>query len=99
MITAVTAMMLVIFIKAPKARITPEAKSVFAAAISNHLQLTPELLRFAGTASYITENPCNAGTYLGDLSTEALKQDLSNHKLPEDFLKKLFAQISVWEKL
>ncbi|MBP5567410.1 MAG: DUF5110 domain-containing protein [Bacteroidales bacterium] len=80
-------------------RITPEAKSVFAAAISNHLQLTPELLRFAGTASYITENPCNAGTYLGDLSTEALKQDLSNHKLPEDFLKKLFAQISVWEKL
>ena len=80
-------------------RITPEAKTVFAASISNHLQLTPELLRFAGTASYITENPCGAGTYLEDLSTEALKKDLSNHKLPEDFLKKLFAQISVWEKL
>ena len=80
-------------------RITPEAKTVFAASISNHLQLTPELLRFAGTASYITENPCGAGTYLEDLSTEALKKDLSDHKLPEDFLKKLFTQISVWEKL
>ena len=76
-------------------RITPEAKTIFAAAISSNLQLTPELLRFAGTASYITEDPKNAEKYLGELSKEALQADLAQYKLPQDFLDKLFAWTGV----
>ena len=77
--------------------ITPEAKVVFAVAVSNHLQLTPELLRYAGTASYITEDPAGAESYLKELSPENLRKDLSEFKLPEDFSKKLMAQLSIWE--
>ncbi len=77
--------------------ITPEAKVVFAMAVSNHLQLTTELLRYAGTASYITEDPAGAEKYLKELSPESLRKDLSDYKLPEDFSKKLLAQIAVWE--
>ena len=77
--------------------ITPEAKVVFAAAVSHHLQLTPELLRYAGTASYITEDPAGAEKYLKELSPESLRKDLSEYKLPEDFSKKLLAQIAVWQ--
>ena len=75
--------------------ITPEAKTIFAEAVSNQLQLTPELLRFAGTASYITEDPLNAEKYLGDLSKEALQADLAEYKLPQSFLDKLFAWTGV----
>ena len=77
--------------------ITPEAKVVFAAAVSNHLQLTPELLRYAGTASYITEDPAGAEKYLKELSPESLQKDLSEYKLPEEFSKKLMAQLAIWE--
>ena len=75
--------------------ITPEAKTIFAEAVSSQLQLTPELLRFAGTASYITEDPLNAEKYLGDLSKEALQADLAEYKLPQSFLDKLFAWTGV----
>ena len=77
--------------------ITPEAKVVFAAAVNNNLQLTPELLRYAGTASYITEDPAGAEGYLKELSPENLRKDLSEFKLPEEFSKKLMAQLSIWE--
>ena len=77
--------------------ITPEAKLKFAAAVNTDLQLTPELLRYAGTASYITEDPQNAEKYLGELSAKALQQDLAEYKLPQGFVDKLFAQIAVWE--
>ena len=73
--------------------ITPEAKSVFAARISNHLQLTPTLLSFAGTASYITENPVKAAEYLGALDVDALEADLrSLGRIPEDFILKITSQ-------
>ncbi len=77
--------------------ITPEAKLKFAAAVNTDLQLTPELLRYAGTASYITEDPQNAEKYLGELSAKALQQDLAEYKLPQGFVDKLFAQIAIWE--
>ena len=76
-------------------RITPEAKTIFAGAVSGQLQLTPELLRFAGTASYINEDPQNAQKYLGDLSKEALRADLAEYELPQDFLDKIFAWINI----
>ena len=76
-------------------RITPEAKTVFAYAVSSDLQLTPELLRFAGTASYITEDPYNASKYLSELSVDALRADMDRYKgkLPAEFIEKLFARI------
>ena len=73
--------------------ITPEAKAVFADKISGHLQLTPILLSFAGTASYITENPFKAAEYLQALDVQALEQDLiSLEKIPESFIRKITAQ-------
>ncbi|MBQ9309935.1 MAG: DUF5110 domain-containing protein [Bacteroidales bacterium] len=78
-------------------RITPEAKLVFGASVNHVLQLTDELLRYAGTASFITEDPGNASRYLEELSPEALNKDLGQFNLPDTFIKKLNAQISVWE--
>ena len=78
--------------------ITPEAKYVFAKAVNTDLQLTPELLRYAGTASYITENPEGADKYLKELSSENLRKDLSEFKIPEEFVKKLMAQLAIWDR-
>ena len=73
--------------------ITPEAKAVFAEKISNHLQLTPILLSFAGTASYITEDPFNAAEYLNALDVNALEQDLrALERIPDEFIRKITAQ-------
>ena len=75
--------------------ITPEAKSVFAAKISSHLQLTPVLLRFAGTASYITEDPFHAAEYLKALDVKELEDNLHElGKIPEEFIRKITAQAS-----
>ena len=73
--------------------ITPEAKAVFAEKISNHLQLTPVLLSFAGTASYITEDPYGAAGYLKALDVDVLEADLrALEKIPEDFIRKITSQ-------
>ena len=76
--------------------ITPEAKTVFAAKISNHLQLTPVLLRFAGTASYISEDPFHASEYLKALDVAELEENLrSLGRIPEEFIRKITSQASV----
>ncbi len=73
--------------------ITPEAKTVFAEKISSHLQLTPVLLAFAGTGSYITEDPWNAAKYLSELDVKVLEDNLrSLGRIPEEFIKKITAQ-------
>lgn len=73
--------------------ITPEAKTVFAAKISSHLQLTPILLAFAGTGSYITEDPWNAAGYISELDVKALEDNLrSLGRIPEEFISKITAQ-------
>ena len=76
--------------------ITPEAKMVFAASVSALLQLTPELLAFAGTGSFITEDPFLAASYIEALDVKALEDSLRAFgKIPEEFITKLLAQIGM----
>lgn len=71
----------------------PEVKSEFAINIDKNMQLTPLLLRFLGTPSFIQEDPTNAAEYLNALNTDELKAELENLALPQEFKAKILAQI------
>jgi len=76
--------------------ITPEAKLVFAAKVSGNLQLTPALLAYAGTASYITEDPFEASKYIEALDARQLKKELEDlGSLPAEFVAKIMDQIKI----
>ncbi len=74
-------------------KIMPETKVVFADRIHPRLQLTPILLAFSGTASYISEDPQGAAGYLEALDVKELEDDLrSLEKIPEEFIRKIVRQ-------
>ena len=72
----------------------PEVKAVYAHYIDGHLQLTPVLLRWLGTPSFINENPHGAEAYLKALDPAELKADLDNlTRIPDEFKVKMLTQL------
>lgn len=75
--------------------LVPETKSAYSKHISNHSQLSPNMLLFQQFGSFVTEDPANADKYLRQLDVKALEAEMKSFgKLPEDFVEKVVSQCS-----
>lgn len=73
---------------------TPEAKLVFGKYVDAYMMLPDPFLALAQCASFITEDPRNAGKYLERIDIQALLDNLESFEnIPADFLAKVKAQV------
>ncbi len=73
---------------------TPEAKLVFGKYVDAYMMLPDLFLALAQCASFITEDPRNAGKYLERIDIQALLDNLESFEnIPADFLAKVKAQV------
>lgn len=74
--------------------ITPEAKLIFGKYVDAYMMLPDPFLALAQCASFINEDPQNAGEYLEKIDTASLIADFANYeKIPADFVAKVKAQV------
>ena len=74
--------------------ITPEAKLIFGKYVDAYMMLPDPFLALAQCASFINEDPQNAGKYLEKIDTASLIADFANYeKIPADFVAKVKAQV------
>ena len=72
--------------------ITPEVKLQFATHYDSMMMLPDQFLKFAGCASYITENPSGAASFIGALDIKAMEAQLREYPIPDDFIRKVVTQ-------
>ena len=74
--------------------ITPETKLVFGKYVDAYMMLPDPFLALAQCASFINEDPQNAGKYLEKIDTASLIADFANYeKLPAAYVAKVKAQV------
>ena len=76
--------------------IAPETKLVFAKHVDAYKMLPDSFLALAQCSSFISEDPQNAGKYLGEIDTSALVNELRFiENLPAEFVVRIEAQLNV----